>query len=539
MAEISSLERAELLSLLAAYCDDTISDVDGARLEEMLSTSDFREQAADIYLEYVSLHWDLRKEILREQALDSVKDLPLVPTDVEWFVQEVPLTGEALPDFLTAELFATPAPERFSLSAVLSEYSLALAGLAGALAVMLIVSRLIPHGPETYVPSFAVLKPVGECVWAPTCRLASAHDQVKLGRGLELAPGEVLDLVKGNARISLAAGVELVIDAPARAILLSSTQCKLAAGRLYANVSPSAVGFTISVPTMDVVDLGTEFGVEVFDSGASEVHVLKGKVELRPGDEPDANRAKFSGEPHEVAAGSAIRAAPRVPGVGLDLVDLVCGGDGLGLRQGTAVDPGAGEFGVLSDKNRPGDGIYHHIHGHRALDGCFLPNKSTLIDSDGHTFEFSSNSSSGCGFLICAGGGVDHLLADRVIPDNMRSVVFAPSPQRMLLMHPNAGLTFDLSKIRRQAAKSIRGFRATVLDPDVRETTPKGDVYVLVDGVLRFERLAFTVADTPFGVRVPLNDSDRFLTLVTTDGGDSGVGDWITWGDAVLETKAQ
>ena len=43
-----------------------------------------------------------------------------------------------------------------------------------------------------------------------------------------------------------------------------------------------ARGYTILTPTAEVVDLGTEFGVDVDDSGASEVHVFDGDVVARP-----------------------------------------------------------------------------------------------------------------------------------------------------------------------------------------------------------------------------------------------------------------
>lgn len=46
------------------------------------------------------------------------------------------------------------------------------------------------------------------------------------------------------------------------------------------------------------------------------------------------------------------------------------------------------------------------------------------------------------------------------------------------------------------------------------------DVRVFVDGQLRFNRAKLRCADGPVEVDVPWGPTDRFLTLVSTDGGD-------------------
>jgi hypothetical protein len=53
--------------------------------------------------------------------------------------------------------------------------------------------------------------------------------------------------------------------------------------------------------------------------------------------------------------------------------------------------------------------------------------------------------------------------------------------------------------------------------------------------VLRFERHGFTSRDDVFYATAPLTDGDRFLTLVTTDGGDGPIHDYILWGDPVID----
>ncbi len=73
-------------------------------------------------------------------------------------------------------------------------------------------------------------------------------------------------------------------------------------GKLRATVPPQAVGFTIGSPNLDVVDLGTEFGLQVEAEGKTEVHVFKGKVELH---NPGADRQVAGSQ--QLSTGQSVR----------------------------------------------------------------------------------------------------------------------------------------------------------------------------------------------------------------------------------------
>jgi hypothetical protein len=64
-------------------------------------------------------------------------------------------------------------------------------------------------------------------------------------------------------------------------VTASASEAKRTHGKLAAAVPRAARGYTIITPTAEVVDLGTEFGVSVDRSGASEVHVFDGEVVTR------------------------------------------------------------------------------------------------------------------------------------------------------------------------------------------------------------------------------------------------------------------
>jgi hypothetical protein len=105
-------------------------------------------------------------------------------------------------------------------------------------------------------------------------------DSPGMEAGAPLAPG-TMKLRSGIAQIEFFTGARVRIEGPAELELISSGEAALRFGKLSAEVPPQAVGFTIRTPQGDVVDLGTEFALQV-DGTSSEVHVFKGEVEVHP-----------------------------------------------------------------------------------------------------------------------------------------------------------------------------------------------------------------------------------------------------------------
>jgi hypothetical protein len=98
--------------------------------------------------------------------------------------------------------------------------------------------------------------------------------------GTPLEPGW-LRLKSGLAQIVFYSGARVVIEGPIELQLISPTAASCRHGRLTAEVPPQARGFRIGTPQVDVVDLGTVFGLNVRDR-RTELHVFKGSVELQP-----------------------------------------------------------------------------------------------------------------------------------------------------------------------------------------------------------------------------------------------------------------
>ena len=107
-----------------------------------------------------------------------------------------------------------------------------------------------------------------------------------------------LALRAGSVRLRFGGGAEVTVVAPASMELQSGGAMRLSAGKLTAHVGPEAVGFTVHTPTSTIVDLGTEFGLLVEPSGATEAHVIQGAVELT---------ATRSGSQQRLSAATAVR----------------------------------------------------------------------------------------------------------------------------------------------------------------------------------------------------------------------------------------
>jgi hypothetical protein len=125
---------------------------------------------------------------------------------------------------------------------------------------------------------------VATLITATDCR----WDSTNLTAGSRLAAGK-LRLEAGHAEIEFNDGATVHLDGPCQFDLASTGGGHVQSGKLWAIVPQRAAGFTITTPSATVVDLGTEFSVEVNDAGATDVQVTKGNVELHPGRQTSPN----------------------------------------------------------------------------------------------------------------------------------------------------------------------------------------------------------------------------------------------------------
>lgn len=94
-------------------------------------------------------------------------------------------------------------------------------------------------------------------------------------------------LEEGIAQLNFRNGAEVVLNGQCNFEIISDDHIVLHQGKLWAYCPPQAHGFKISVPgDKDVIDIGTEFAIEVNEAGAAQLQVFDGAVEIHTPDWP-------------------------------------------------------------------------------------------------------------------------------------------------------------------------------------------------------------------------------------------------------------
>lgn len=389
--------------------------------------------------------------------------------------------------------------------------------------------------------------------------------------GSELYPAGFFLKRSGFAELTFDSDTKVVLEGPAEFQLLSENAIRLNYGRLYAMVSREAIGFTVNTASSQIIDLGTEFGVEVDLQGDTSLHVVKGKTILIAGEK--SNRVSV-----EVNRGVAKKISMRTQAISdisyddrlfvrkiystdeliwrgetrISLADIVGGGNGFGggrLDEGIDVATGGIITDLMDDTVKVGVAGYRSVDDRRFVDGVFVPGLEegmTRIASDGSTLvKFPKTSGLYWGYMLNGafhqGDSVPkHLL-------ELDGVVFGNRQNPALSIHSNQGITFDLSEIRNSIPEgtitqlqSLIGISETVmdyvdgaesLDPETLSKTTFSTVsfWVFLDGRKACE-IELSNNDEPVRLEIPIRTEDRFLTLAVTESGDVNAFDWALFG---------
>jgi hypothetical protein len=241
---MTDIEFAELRSLLDALCEESISAEQVRRLEELVLS---HPDAEAYYVQYMNLYADLSRA-------KHVKP-----------VREPAQTVKAASPWRRRRMLAWGS---VGLTGLVAAGLLLMFGMWPTQAV---VSQF--SDPQERVDdTVAVLLQAHEAEWEKT--------DLPTRMGSPLRPG-VLRLKSGVAHIEFYSGATVILQGPAEFRLISRTKAFCVRGKLRATVPAQAHGFTIGSPALDLVDLGTEFGMQVDGQDKTEVHVFEGKVELQ------------------------------------------------------------------------------------------------------------------------------------------------------------------------------------------------------------------------------------------------------------------
>jgi hypothetical protein len=263
-----------LKDLTDDYLDGLLDEARTAELEALLRAD---AAARAYFVRYARLHTDLHLDVRARRA------------------------GERVLSRIERLTPAGPAPRRrllprsrFRPRALAAAAALLLAAGAGW---WLVAGRAVPEGGPGQPASIAWLVNAQNCQWSDGVDPAG-----------DLRAGAVLRLARGLAEVHFRCGARVVLEGPARLELLSGQAARLLGGRLTARVPEPAAGFEVVSPQGKVIDLGTEFGVAVADTGATDVYVFEGTVEAYAADQGAGGLVSLTrNQAARIAAGKVTR----------------------------------------------------------------------------------------------------------------------------------------------------------------------------------------------------------------------------------------
>ncbi|MFC4993481.1 LamG-like jellyroll fold domain-containing protein [Rubritalea tangerina] len=145
-----------------------------------------------------------------------------------------------------------------------------------AAAALILVSLLVLR-----VVTLEFSSPSGALAFSPGAKWSVSHASTDAEEGVALEIGSRLVLEEGVVEVQFSNGVQSVISAPADLRYVEKDRVAMVSGNAWFEVPRKAIGFTVTTGELEVVDLGTEFGMTVDPEEFDEVHVFTGKVRAR------------------------------------------------------------------------------------------------------------------------------------------------------------------------------------------------------------------------------------------------------------------
>ncbi len=150
--------------------------------------------------------------------------------------------------------------------------------MAAALAVLGLVIGLLVRRDGGDEPTMAAGGTLPDVRFSASSVFDSTRAKLPDDGRLRFGDGVIMN--DGSVSIRLPSGVEAVLKSPSRFAITGPNRLKLDEGSGWFRVPAEAKGFTVDLPEMEVIDLGTIFTVSV-DEREHQVQVEKGLVEVR------------------------------------------------------------------------------------------------------------------------------------------------------------------------------------------------------------------------------------------------------------------
>ena len=298
---------------------------------------------------------------------------------------------------------------------------------------------------------------------------------------------------------------------------------------MVTQVMTAACGVTINCARCHDHKLDPILQREYYSLWAVFAGVKRGERDISAAEVRDiaARKQTLNAELQQVRREQARRAGKH-----FDLADIVGGGDGLGTgKLGEGIDPVTGN--PQSAKRGFLEGAKPNVFAKstvKFVDGVVIPDlnpEGTVISSTGLKV-MKPPRTSGHVWDAIRFGPVNSQFSTK-----LDGVDYAADGHTLLSLHANVAITFDLAALREAGASAEMKFTATA---GYFGQTPKNGAsfFVYIDGELKANQKNIGRDDGGFLVEVLLPAAARFLTLMSTDGGN-GIGhDQICFADPWL-----
>ncbi|NOX98888.1 MAG: FecR domain-containing protein, partial [Verrucomicrobia bacterium] len=235
-----------LHSLIEKQLDGLLSDLEFAELQERLKND---AEARKQYRRYLNLDAALY-DLVEGDQLASENDFWQVMPHENSKISQKPKIQKNLFQNIALPLAASL--------------------VAGLLVWWMQPSTNTETNEETLHQGFAILTRMIDAEW-------QSEDNNR--REGQILPSGHLRLKSGLAQVEFFSGATVIIQGNADLEIISTSEARCLSGKVRAHVPPAARGFILRTPKGDIVDLGTDFAVDI-NEGSSKVHVFEGEIEV-------------------------------------------------------------------------------------------------------------------------------------------------------------------------------------------------------------------------------------------------------------------
>jgi len=530
--------------LLVASLDKAITEEEFRTIDHLLGTD---PEAVEFYIHFMKIYTRFSKpgRLFAENQIRHEADLEFNAELWEGLAQSeknapaIPAAVQAETDLVIRKIERPRIVRQFNRTSVLS-----ILVSTAAILFLILFARISPVQTGVDV---AILSDSLNARWADI--------NMPMMNGVRLSTSYTpYQLLEGAAEILFDNNARLVIESPAEFELVARDEIRLTHGRLYATIGREAVGFTVNTENAKIIDLGTEFAVHAGLDGQTELHVIKGETSLIAGEKDRQCVPVHAGSARQVSGrqGRIAEIACRNDifirhidsekhvawrGQSLDLAHLIAGGSGLGgetyfvrinpLTGAVSTDPHlGGPDGSIADVG------FRPVAGLGVIDGIAVPSGETVIDSQGHTFEFVTTTGNSSRDILAVNNG-QAITENGYAPPVFGGRLYGGPETPVVMLHSNIVLTVDLQKVQGAVGENaIQLFRAQGGLPENvigKEEKARVDVFVFVDGQVRWQRKDVTAEEGLLEIAVPISEEDRFLTFAVTEGDEDPAAWYVPW----------